>query len=293
MARIEDIKPNPANRQKPHSGADYIRRPTPQPMRRIDIVNAWPSEPAGRSSEQTSRQLVIVGQERKTKAKKRRSRAKKSSVLYILSGLLLLVGAYFSINGYLANRRFAEQVNKLSDQTAAADDSSNNAPSTAPITGDAVKNYVVAPNLPKYIDIPSLSVHARVLSMGVDSKDALKSPGSVFDTGWYNASSQPGQPGGMLIDGHISSWSTKGVFYGLNKLKTGDTITITRGDDKQFTYKVVSSETKPVDQVDMASLLVSPDTSKPGLSLISCSGDVIPGTSEFDKRIMIRAVLAE
>lgn len=228
----------------------------------------------------------------KTKAKRRF--LTQPAFLYAIAGILMLAGGWLAYSGLIANKRVAEQVQQLSDKAEASDGSDDNAPpSTTPPTDSAVKNYSVAPNLPKYIDIPNLSVHARILSMGVDSKGSLKAPGNVFDAGWYNASSQPGQPGGMLIDGHISSWSTKGVFYGLNKLKTDDIIKITRGDNKQFTYKIVSVETQPVDQVDMASLLVSPDTSKPGLSLISCSGDVIPGTNEFDKRIMVRAVLAE
>jgi LPXTG-site transpeptidase (sortase) family protein len=127
--------------------------------------------------------------------------------------------------------------------------------------------------------------------MGVSTKNQLQAPGNVYDAGWYNASAQPGQPGAMLIDGHISSWTTQGVFYGLNKLKAGDAITITRGDGQKFTYGVVKVATVDAKSVDMSSLLVSADTAKPGLNLISCSGDVIPGSNEFDKRITVYATL--
>jgi LPXTG-site transpeptidase (sortase) family protein len=262
-------------------------------MRRIvDVVNLWPVNTATLEVPQPNSPEPKTIDDVKTitakpSAKVRRLWLRKVTVLYSLAGLLVAAGAYLAISGYLTNRQLAAQIGRLSDQTASAD----TGPSTTPPSADAVKNYKVAPNLPKYIDIPGLSVHARVMSMGVDDKNVLQAPSNVYDTGWYNASAQPGQPGGMLIDGHISSWSTKGVFYGLNKLKTGDTITITRGDNRQFTYRVVSSQIKPVDQVDMSSLLVSADVNKPGLSLISCSGEVIPGTNEYDKRIMIQAVL--
>jgi len=33
------------------------------------------------------------------------------------------------------------------------------------------------------------------------------------------------------------------------------------------------------------------DPAKPGLNLISCVGDVIPGTSEFNERIVVFATL--
>lgn len=291
-------------------GAVYVRRPTPPPARQIvDVFKVRPAEPpiqtrpaslaivrpvpaiASRPGVKTS-QAARPQPKSPPKTKSKRRRFLQPAVLYVTAAMLIVFGGWLAYNGLVANKRVSEQVQRLSDKAEAADGSSEgNPPSITPPTSEAVKNYSVAPNLPKYIDIPSLSVHARILSMGVDSKNTLQAPGNVYDAGWYNASAQPGQTGGMLIDGHISSWSTKGVFYGLNQLKTGDTITVTRGDNRQFTYKVVTSQTKPVDQVDMGSLLVSPDSNKPGLSLISCSGEVIPGTNEYDKRIMIQAVL--
>ena len=215
-------------------------------------------------------------------------RKKQPKLLYAMASLIFVVGLVVSVNGLLANHHVAAQVKQLASKhtgTAAADAPSTNKPSSS-----AVANYFVAPNLPRYIDIAKLKVHARVLSLGITSSGALAAPGNVYDAGWYNASAQPGQPGAMLVDGHISSWTTPGVFYGLTKLIDGDDITVTRGDGKVFTYTVVKTALVDAKSVDMASMLVSADTAKPGLNLISCSGDVIPGTSEFDKRITIYAV---
>jgi len=164
---------------------------------------------------------------------------------------LFLVGVFVSINGIRLNHQVMVQKKRLESQNNTGVTNST-APSTAKPSISSINNYLVAPNLPRYIDITKLGVHARVLSMGVNADDQLQSPGSVYDTGWYNASAQPGQPGGMLIDGHISSWTTHGVFYGLNKLVVGDTISITRGDSKTFIYKVVKSQAVAVGNVDMA-----------------------------------------
>ncbi len=242
--------------------AVYVRRSTPAPARQIvDVLHVWPAAqpPKIRPISPTTRPVPAVPARPVTippksdihqpqprpQAKPKRRFLMQPAFLYAMAGVLVIAGGWLAYSGLIANKRVTEQVQQLSDKAEAADGSDENAPpATTPPTNSAVKNYSVAPNLPRYIDIPNLSVHARVLSMGVDSKGALKAPGNVFDAGWYNASAQPGQPGGMLIDGHISSWSTKGVFYGLNKLKTGDAITITRGDNKQFIYKVVSVETK-------------------------------------------------
>jgi len=221
---------------------------------------------------------------------------RQSKLLYAMAGVIFILGLAVSLSSLLTNHRVAAQVKQLSSQDGAANSSSGakpRPPSVVKPSATSIASYKVAPNLPRYIDITKLSVHARVLSMGVQNSGALATPNNVFDAGWYNASAQPGQSGAVLIDGHISSWSTHGVFYGLNKLIAGDAITITRGDGRTFTYKVVKIQLSAAASVDMGSLLVSQDTSKPGLNLITCSGDVIPGTNEFDKRLVVYAVMVE
>jgi len=215
---------------------------------------------------------------------------RQTTVLYAMAGLLFIVGIAVSINGLRTNRQVAAQVKQISRQSDSGSPDKTTAPSTTKPSASDISGYAVAPNLPRYIDIAKLAVHARIKSMSVNSKNQLQSPNNVYDAGWYNASAQPGQPGAMVVDGHISSWTTQGVFYGLNKLVTGDPISITRGDGKVFVYKVVKTEIDDVNSVDMSSLLVSQDTAKPGLNLISCSGDVIPGSNEFNKRIVVYAV---
>lgn len=217
---------------------------------------------------------------------KRDRRNKKALAIYAMAIVVFVVGLSVSLNGWHTNRQVAAQVAQLSRHS----DDATAPPSTVKPTDNEIRGYSVAPNLPRYIDIKKLAVHARILSMGVTANNQLRAPGNVYDAGWYNASAQPGQPGAMLVDGHISSWQTRGVFYGLNKLVPGDSITITRGDGKAFDYTVAKTTVFDVDKVDMASLLVSQNTAKPGLNLISCSGDVMPGTNEFDKRIVIYAV---
>jgi len=236
------------------------------------------------------RRQAVQAPARQAETLPKKKRNRQTHLLYAMAGLLFLVGVAVSLNGLRANRQVSAQVKQISSQSDTGNSDKTTAPSTAKPSDTEVAGYAVAPNLPRYIDIARLSVHARIKSMGVNSKNQLQSPGNVYDAGWYNASAQPGQPGAMLVDGHISSWTTQGVFYGLNKLVAGDVINITRGDSKVFTYKVVKTEVDDVNNVDMASLLVSQDTAKPGLNLISCSGDVIPGTNEFNKRIIVYAV---
>lgn len=227
-----------------------------------------------------------------TDNKSTRQRLKSHVLLYALAISLFATGSFASF----LNFKSSHDINQTLNETVEASDGSvndNSAPSTDKPSDQDISNYKVTAGLPKYIQIPNLDVKARILPMSVKLNGELKSPGNVYDAGWYNGSSMPGQNGAMLIDGHISSWTTEGVFYGLNTLQQSDEISIISGDDKVYTYKIVSVSTLPTEQVDMADLLVSADTSKPGLNLISCVGDVIPGTNEFDKRVLVKAVMID
>jgi sortase (surface protein transpeptidase) len=86
------------------------------------------------------------------------------------------------------------------------------------------------------------------------------------------------------------------VFAKLNTLSDGDQITIERGDGKKFTYSVVENESMPLDEVNnsgMKKMMKSADEDTEGLSLITCDGKWIPKIQQFDRRIMLRAVLED
>jgi LPXTG-site transpeptidase (sortase) family protein len=168
------------------------------------------------------------------------------------------------------------------------------APSSVKPTAQAVASYNVAPTLPKYISIPAIGINnSRIIRLGILSNGQIATPDNIFDTGWYDGSAKPGQTGAMFIYGHVSSWTANGVFYKLKKLKPGDDITITRGDNQTFTYQVVSSKVYPYMSVDMPAVLSPIDPSSPGLNLMTCTGQVIKGTSEFNERLVVFTSLVE
>lgn len=214
----------------------------------------------------------------------------------ILAVLTIVLGAYLSFIGWHSDnvaQRQAASLTKLANQADANGlgiSPKNNALSTTPISSSTVAAYKVAPNLPRYLIIPKLNVDARVLSVGVTSSDAIGAPENIFDTAWYNESAEPGQPGAMLIDGHISSWTTHGVFYSLSKLVPGDLVQVERGDGTMFSYSVVKTVIYPASSVNMGAVLSPVVAGQPGLNLISCTGDVIPGTNSFSERIVVFTV---
>lgn len=211
-----------------------------------------------------------------------------------LAILCLATGSYFSVIGYISTNAAkvqASTITKIANSAQKTPIKKTSVLSTKPISTYSLASYQVAPTLPRYIMIPKLGVDARVLSVGVTKTGALATPYNVFDTAWYNLSAKPGQPGAMLIDGHVSSWTAHGVFYGIKSLVGGDIIKIERGDGTIYTYKVVRDQVYPSGNVNMKAAVTPIVPGQPGLNLITCTGDVIPGTSKFNERVIVFATL--
>jgi sortase (surface protein transpeptidase) len=216
--------------------------------------------------------------------------------LLSLALVVLITGGYFGISGLQAVNtanvqafKLTSLANQANKSTASVGSTKNPALSTTPISASTLADYSVAPNLPRYLIIPKLNVDARILSVGVTSTGAVGTPDNIYDTAWYNESAEPGQPGATLIDGHVSSWTAHGVFYGIKTLVAGDTIQVERGDGTMYTYKVVSSQVYPSGNVNMQAAITPVVSGQPGLNLITCAGDVIPGTNSFSERIIVFA----
>lgn len=299
----QDVVSNRPHKHRPASIAELIVMPEPAQASVSGTkspATVFSSQQAGTAGAIMEPQLSRMSQtitaqsidvQPRDRAAGKRLQWSTANLLIGMAIFVFLAGLASAWNGWMTNKHIAAQAAQVSQQVDKSGASDSPAASTNKPTATAVQNYAVAPLLPRYIDIPKLGTHARVAPMGVDSKNQLRAPGNVYDAGWYNASSQPGEAGAMLLDGHISSWQTKGVFYGIQKLQAGDVISITRGDNKVFNYTVKGVAVHDANSVDMSQLLLSADQAKPGLNLISCFGDVIPGTNEFDKRVVVSAVL--
>ena len=223
-----------------------------------------------------------------------RGYSKLQMTLVGMACFIFVLGLAVGVQGFQVNHAVAAQVSVLSQKPKPATStgqasSSATAPSTTKPAGSSLSQYVVAPDLPRYLKIPKLGVYARVLQVGVTKTGALGTPNNVYDTAWYTGSAKPGQPGAALIDGHVSSWTSHGVFYGIKTLVAGDAIQIVRGDGAILNYQVVKTQVYGADNVDMQAAMTPITAGKAGLNLITCTGQVQKGTSEFNQRVIVFA----
>ncbi len=218
----------------------------------------------------------------------------RQKLLVGLAAIVFLIGSGVTLSGLRTNH--LGQIGAAKASVAAAvpattTNSTDGAPSTAPVTTDTLRSYQVAPEAPRYIRIAKYGVIARVLQVGVTKDGALATPSNVFDSAWYRDSALPGNPGATLIDGHVSSWETNGVFYDIKNLVAGDSIEIEKGDGAKLEYSVVKVTRFPKDAVDMKSLMIPITAGTSGLNLITCGGKYDKESNQFSERIAVYATL--
>lgn len=143
----------------------------------------------------------------------------------------------------------------------------------------------------RFLKIPQLGILARIIRMGITSKNQIQSPLNLFDVGWYENSALPGEPGVTVLDGHVRGPTKDGIFANLKDLKAGDDIQIELGNGKTVNYKVVKLKYYDFEHVDMAEVLVPVQAGKSGLNLITCAGKFVKSRDSYDQRLVVFAVV--
>ncbi len=226
--------------------------------------------------------------------------SKRSIAMSAMSTMLLVGGTVALISSFTTNRVVGSQVKALSDKAnssvneslGATDSSDVGVPSEEKVPEAVVNSYKPPADEPRYIHIPKIkNTKTRVLKMGTGKDDAVQTPRTTWDTGWFDGSSKPGDKvGSALIVGHVSGLTGGGVFYNLYRLTEGDEIIVEMGDGTKYTYRVVSKEEVPADGLNMNNYLVSKDIDKPGLTIMTCAGEYNPVTQTFENRLAVFAV---
>lgn len=162
------------------------------------------------------------------------------------------------------------------------------------VTQGEKDNYIVAADKPRYLAIPKLGLQkARILEVGILKSGELGTPVSIFDAGWYRDSSKPGGGRTLLLDGHNGGPTKDGIFKKLHTLKSGDLISIERGDGVIFNYQVFDNRSFSIQDADdfMAEAQTSPQTNTESLTIITCTGEWSEARQTYLSRQFLRAVL--
>lgn len=125
--------------------------------------------------------------------------------------------------------------------------------------------------LPTRVVIPSAGIDTRIEEVGV----MLDGARPVWETAWHAAghhldSALPGQPGNVVLTGHVSVADKRNVavFATLDKVKAGDAIELYSGE-RVYTYTV-----QRVSVVDPGAVKVLKSSADSTVTLVTCTRDL-------------------
>ena len=140
----------------------------------------------------------------------------------------------------------------------------------------------------------------RIDTIGVDAPveiletiaGEMQQPTDATHVAWYKETARLGEPGNMLLAGHLNWWGVpEAVFYNLGMLAAGEEIIAGDHDGARWVYLVewvrqVPGGEEPDDEVLGA-------TAWPAVTLITCGGTWDSAASAYDQRTVVRANLVE
>jgi LPXTG-site transpeptidase (sortase) family protein len=215
-----------------------------------------------------------------------KSKLTQSRALLAFSVVMLQVGITLLVFGVAC-------MGGSSDKSHDVVISSVSAPSATAITGP------VNSSPPARIVIQSIKVDAAIMTLGRDRNLALevpdyqnsRNPGAVV--GWYNVFPTPGAGSNAIFAGHVT-FDGRAVFYHLDQVSPGDTVTIMTEDGKTLVYRVFENLTVDPSRVDVLN-----PTGEDIVTLITCGGGdfiEVPGEQfggHYPNRVVVRARLAQ
>jgi Sortase domain len=127
-------------------------------------------------------------------------------------------------------------------------------PGHPPVAGTGTATPVPFPGggvVPASIQVPSISVSARVVEVGQTADGDLQAPPGWNSVGWFAAGFRPGAAGHAVLNGHLDSdlaSQPTAVFWNLHRLHAGDTVTVTGTDGTVLHYAVTSLDYYPAER---------------------------------------------
>jgi len=137
-------------------------------------------------------------------------------------------------------------------------------------------------SVPVSIAIPSIQVHAFVISLGLNRDGSIAAPPltNPMVTSWYDQGPTPGESGAAAILGHVDAAKVgPAVFYRLGDMRPGDRILVQLRDGhtavfETYAVAVFSKAKFPTDRIYGS-------TSWPTLRLITCGGVFDPRSGHY------------
>lgn len=143
---------------------------------------------------------------------------------------------------------------------------------------------------PTRVRIDALGIDAPVVALGVAASGEMDVPTDAGTVAWYEYGPSPGQRGSAVLAAHVDYNGARGVFFDLDALETGATVTVEFADARPRTFTVVDGDSTPKEALPIDRLFRR--DGRPTLTLITCGGDFDAATRSYRSNVVVRAVPA-
>lgn len=144
------------------------------------------------------------------------------------------------------------------------------------------------PQSPVRVRIPSQSIDAQVVPVGITPTGEMEAPSGYDEVGWYRYGARPGEPGRAVLAGHLDSRDGPAVFFQLGWLQPGDTIEVHFEDGAETrVFAVRELAQYPVDGAPLGDIFGHVD--HPELVLITCAGQFEGPEAGYSERVIVYA----
>jgi LPXTG-site transpeptidase (sortase) family protein len=142
---------------------------------------------------------------------------------------------------------------------------------------------------PTALRVPRVSLHARVLGVGVEDDSTVEVPGNAGQAGWYRYGPAPGaRAGSAVLIGHVDDRTGRlGAFAKLYEVRKGDTVTVARRDAPPVRYEVTAREVVDGDSLPKE---VFRRHGRPVLTLVTCAPPYDRERGGYQRNLLVYAV---
>jgi hypothetical protein len=139
--------------------------------------------------------------------------------------------------------------------------------------------------------IPTVHLSANIVPVGLQNDGRLDVPKSSFVAGFFKDGVLPGQPGNVLISGHVDDYKGPGVFYPLKKIQPNALVFLFDANYCYHIYRVEEVEDYFTEEAPLDRIFG--DTNEARLNLITCTGIYNRSKKEHEKRLVVYTKLIQ
>lgn len=144
---------------------------------------------------------------------------------------------------------------------------------------------------PAVITIPAIGLEAPVVPLELEPDGSMAAPRDPDTVGWFDLGPGLGQPGNVLLDGHVDWGGRPRAFGRLQLIAAGDRVQLADADGSLVAYHVVWRAWYDAATTDVDDIFGQ--TSDQELTMITCGGVFDHAQHQYLSRLVVRAVRDE